>query len=133
MSALTPEQVQNLTTLMDERYAREMREIADVAGRLNDARAQELTGDRPADELDRALEETVRAADYAVVRQDIEDVRDIIAARRRLAAGSYGRCIDCGDAIAYERLLAYPTAKRCIACQREHEGDRAIRAGRSVR
>lgn len=132
MNALTPERVQKLTKLMDDRYAREMREIASVAERLHDERAQELAGDRSADQLDQALADTSRAADYAVVRQDIEDVRDIIAARRRLASGTYGRCIDCGDAIVYERLLAYPTAKRCVACQREHEGSQAIRAGRAA-
>jgi DnaK suppressor protein len=36
----------------------------------------------------------------------------------RLAAGSYGRCVRCGDPIAADRLEALPWAARCIDCQR---------------
>ena len=34
---------------------------------------------------------------------------------------TYGICIDCGDAVAYERLAAYPAAKRCVRCQQQRE------------
>ena len=61
------------------------------------------------------------------------DVRDILAARLRMNAGTYGTCVDCGEAIGYQRLLAYPTAKRCIACQREHESELGARVGRRAR
>ena len=37
----------------------------------------------------------------------------------RLAAGTYGPCQRCGQAIAAERLEALPWAAYCIACQRE--------------
>ena len=36
----------------------------------------------------------------------------------RLDAGSYGRCIRCGEPIAPDRLDALPWAARCIDCQR---------------
>ena len=39
----------------------------------------------------------------------------------RLAAGSYGTCIDCGKEIGFARLQAYPTARRCIACKQVYE------------
>lgn len=128
MAKLTTKQIERLRALMDKRFVREMQEIHAVAARSRDERAQELLAGRPADELDAALAEVTLASDYAVVRQDVEDVRDILAARRRLAAGQYGVCTDCGDAIPYRRLLAYPTAKRCIDCQREREG--AVRGPR---
>ena len=36
---------------------------------------------------------------------------------------TFGRCHECGQAIAYERLDALPHARFCIACkQREEEG-----------
>lgn len=128
MNRLTPKQVQHLAGLMDERYAREMEEINAIVARSRDERRRELSTARPADELDAALAEISLASDYAVVRQDVEDVRDIIAARKRMAADRYGICIDCDELIAYERLLAYPTAKRCIGCQREHEERKAGRS-----
>ena len=132
MSNLTPEQIKHLSRLMDERWAREIEEISAVAARSRDERRQEVIAGRAADRLDEALAEVARSTDYAIVRQDIEDVRDILAARKRLAAGTYGVCTDCGAEIDYERLLAYPTAKRCIGCQREHERQKALQQGRSV-
>ena len=128
MSNLTPEQIKHLSRLMDERWAREIEEIGAVAARSRDERRQEAIAGR-AERLDEALAEVALSTDYAIVRQDIEDVRDIVAARNRLATGTYGVCTDCGAEIGYERLLAYPTAKRCIGCQREHERQKAVQQG----
>ena len=36
----------------------------------------------------------------------------------RLDAGTYGRCVRCGEPIAPDRLDALPWAARCIDCQR---------------
>jgi len=121
MSLLTQEQTERLTELMDERYERELEEINAIAARTKDERRQQALASRSADSVDSVLAHMVRASDYAVVQQDIQDVRDIIAARKRMADGVYGICIDCDQGIRYVRLLAHPTAKRCIDCQREHE------------
>lgn len=121
MSPLSQEQVDRLTELMDERYEREIEEINAIAARTKDERRQQALTSRSADSVDSVLAQIVRASDYAVVQQDIQDVRDIIAARKRMADGVYGICIDCDQGIRYVRLLAHPTAKRCIDCQRAHE------------
>jgi RNA polymerase-binding transcription factor DksA len=128
MPSLSTQQIQHLTELMDQRYEREMKEIGSVVARSRDEQRQEIIV-RPSDLLDAALAEMTLAADYAVVRQDVQDVRDIIAARRRLAAGTYGVCVDCDEDIAYERLEAYPTAKRCIGCQQTREARITRREG----
>ncbi|MGD9598704.1 MAG: TraR/DksA family transcriptional regulator [Steroidobacteraceae bacterium] len=132
MSGLTQEQVDRLNQLMEERRTRELEEIRAVAERSHDDRRQEVLAGRAADQLDQALGEIAQSAAYAIVRQDIQDVRDIDAARRRIIGGTYGVCIECGVEIGYPRLLAYPTAKRCIGCQREHERQQAARQGRSA-
>jgi len=120
MTKLTQEQIDRLNRMMDERWARELDEIRRVAERVRDERRRAaLAG--AGDSVDQALAEIATMEDYAVVRQDIEDVRDIVAARRRMQTGTYGVCIDCGADIPFERLLAYPTAKRCIDCQQAHE------------
>lgn len=126
MSGLTQAQIDHLDRLMEERRIRELDEIRSVAERSRDDRMQERLAGRAADRLDEALGLIAQSADYAIVRQNAEDVRDIDAARRRIAAGTYGVCIDCGAQIGYERLLAYPTAKRCIHCQQEHERRRSV-------
>jgi RNA polymerase-binding transcription factor DksA len=121
MSRLTTGQLQHLDALMDARHARELAEINAIAARSRDERRQQALAGPAADRLDVALAEMALASEYAMVRQDIQDVRDILAARRRMAAGEYGTCSDCGEEIGYARLLAYPTARRCIHCQRLHE------------
>ncbi|HET7222164.1 MAG TPA: TraR/DksA family transcriptional regulator [Rhodanobacteraceae bacterium] len=127
MATLTQQQIKHLSELMDVRFAREIEEIRAVRERTRDERDEGA----PADWIDAALVESTLAADDAVVNQDVQDARDIRAARERLSAGTYGVCTDCGEAIAYERLLAYPTAKRCIHCQRVYEQGKAV--GRILR
>lgn len=122
MAKPTREQTRHLAKLLDERYERERKEIAAIARRTK----ERMDEGASADWLDAALAESTLASDDAVINQDVEDVRDIKAARERLSAGSYGICMDCGEAIAYERLLAYPTAKRCIHCQRVYEQEKAV-------
>lgn len=51
-----------------------------------------------------------------------EEERRIDEARRALAEGRYGKCVDCGEEIARERLAAVPEAVRCLDCQRHFEG-----------
>ncbi|MDE2613863.1 MAG: TraR/DksA C4-type zinc finger protein [Burkholderiales bacterium] len=98
---------------------------------LGDERQRSNYAERAATAPDDGLLETLAGVDDPLIRQNLQDVRDIVAARARIAQGSYGECIDCGEDVGYERLLAYPTAKRCIACQREHERRKAAAEGRS--
>jgi RNA polymerase-binding transcription factor DksA len=127
MATLTQQQIKHLSDLMDVRFARELEEIRAVRERTRGERDEGV----PADWIDAALVKATLAADDAVFNQDVQDVRDIKAARERLSAGTYGICTDCGEPITNERLLAYPTAKRCIHCQRLHEQE--IAASRLVR
>jgi DnaK suppressor protein len=53
--------------------------------------------------------------------RDVNELREVEAALRRIADGTYGECAECGGDIAYERLKAYPTATRCVVCQAQHE------------
>lgn len=121
MASLAPEQIRHLIRLMDERYAREVREIEAVEARMRSERKPAM---QPVDLKDIASADLMQANDDAIVGQDLRDLRDILAARERLASGTYGKCIECGNGIHYQRLLAYPTAKRCMACQLQREGGR---------
>jgi len=132
MSSLSREQIDVPCRLMDERWNREVSEIRSVVERSRDDRLQESLAGRAADRLDEALTGIAQRAAYVIVRQDVQDVRDIEAARGRLAAGTYGACIDCGRDIPNERLLACLTANRCIDCRREHEDLRAVQVRRGV-
>lgn len=50
-----------------------------------------------------------------------EELSRIAATLQRIEEGSYGQCIECGDAIDKARLEAYPYADECIECARDDE------------
>ena len=60
--------------------------------------------------------------DLAVIQMKAETLARIDVALKRLDAGSYGDCVECGQAISKERLQAMPFAVRCTSCEstREH-------------
>jgi len=70
---------------------------------------------------DWAVADSLAELDIAGVRHALNDLTDVDAALARMRDGSYGVCVDCGDAIAPARLSAYPTATRCIECQQSYE------------
>jgi RNA polymerase-binding transcription factor DksA len=77
------------------------------------------------DEGDDSFADIIADMDISMVTRDVDELRDVEAARMRLADGTYGVC---GDEIAGERMLAYPTAKRCIICQTAYERRRSTTA-----
>ncbi len=64
------------------------------------------------------IREAVRDAETG---RDAAELREISAALQRIDDGSYGKCVDCGEAIPLPRLLAQPAAARCIGCQERFE------------
>jgi DnaK suppressor protein len=61
-----------------------------------------------------------RAQAQALLDQAVAQVDRIDAALARMAAGTYGRCTDCGGPIGEERLRARPATARCIRCERAY-------------
>ncbi|HMM50236.1 MAG TPA: TraR/DksA C4-type zinc finger protein [Burkholderiaceae bacterium] len=127
MPGLDQKQIEHLATMMNERWAREFREIRSLFSTMDEERQRVTLGGSIDEASDDALLVKLAPVNDPLIQQNLQDVRDIAAARQRIAAGTYGECTDCGADIAYERLLAYPTAKRCIDCQREHEKRKAGR------
>ena len=97
--------------LLAEREQQLEQEIA-AKQRGGAVRAGEVT-----DRKDEAQARTGGDLDGAEVERDLAELREIAAARRRIADGRYGRCVDCDAEIDAARLLAQPTAVRCLACQ----------------
>lgn len=97
------------TRIREELAASEHQHYRDLAGSVTDT-------------ADESLARALVDVDAAIVDRHVAELRDIDAARERMARSAYGICVDCGDEVAYERLAAYPTAKRCVHCQqlREH-------------
>ncbi len=88
-------------------------------------RLQEMSeGSRAAVELDQTSVGRVSRIDamqqqqmaLATERQRAEELVRIEAALLRIADGSYGECLDCGEEIAAKRLAFDPSIPLCIAC-----------------
>jgi DnaK suppressor protein len=57
----------------------------------------------------------------AEIDRDAGELQRIDGALRRIAEGSFGQCVNCGQDIPKQRLLAEPTASRCVRCQELYE------------
>ncbi len=64
---------------------------------------------------------TAREIEFALDDRETAELSMVDAALRRIEAGVYGLCIDCGVEIPAARLHAAPEAMRCISCQEKVE------------
>jgi RNA polymerase-binding transcription factor DksA len=120
MNVLTTSERDNLARMLTERKQQLREEIRAGLARIGrEGYAELLSGTSdPGDESAALLMTDVANAEVA---RDAAELRDIVAAEARIAAGTYGTCVDCGVSIIYARLAAYPTAKRCLRCQERRE------------
>ena len=123
MITLTSSEREHLEKTMNEREPVLRDEIRAGLVRMRVEGYEELLSGT-SDAGDESLASLVTDLNNAEVARDADELRDIHAAQARLAAGTYGVCIDCGVAVPYARLVAYPTAKRCLGCQQIHEANR---------
>lgn len=62
-----------------------------------------------------------KMAENHLVERKLQETNDAL---ERIDAGTYGNCVDTGEAIPFDRLKAIPYAKRTIAAE-EKPDDRA--------
>jgi RNA polymerase-binding transcription factor DksA len=53
--------------------------------------------------------------------QEQRELEEILAAERRIAAGTFGRCETCRRPIGRARLRAVPETRHCLTCQAREE------------
>ena len=118
--ALTSQQAQELRRRILERRRALAAELRGDAERARGAQYGALAG-ATHDTGDESVADLLADLGQAEMTRDLTELRDLEAARLRLADGTYGMCADCGGEIGFERLRANPAALRCIACQTRHE------------
>lgn len=62
-----------------------------------------------------------REVDLAITDRETIEFNAIDQALKRLADGSYGECIDCGEHVPFKRLELEPHTLRCVACEARRE------------
>jgi DnaK suppressor protein len=112
--------VSELKKMLEDRR----RELAqDVQGRIRGARAEDATQRQSVDQGEVSELDTQDEIEFALLQMKTNTLNRIAAALHRLAEGSYGNCVQCGDEIAEARLRALPFAVRCKGCEEAFETD----------
>jgi DnaK suppressor protein len=102
---------------------------------LQQALAALREGDAPSqvhevsDFKDVALRHADTEMDEAQAQRFEAALRRVAAARGRLAAGTFGICLQCGQALDLRRLQTLPEAELCTTCQADREAHKG--SGRS--
>ena len=104
------------------------REIQEKLRSLRETLPAEAADVRDIEE--QSVDDFVSEVDFALMEMKSETLRQIDEALRRLEAGGYGVCSECGDEITEARLKAVPFAQLCRSCQeaqeeRVHDEERA--------
>lgn len=102
-----------------ERRERELKQkIVEHRDALDDA---SHPADPAGDIADKAFNRSRAEVEHDLIEMSLQELAEIAALRERLANGTYGECIQCGEPIAPARLAVKPTARRCAECQSRHE------------
>jgi len=85
---------------------------------LEEARLAQASGERSADpaSTETGSAATVFESELSIVRNTRELLSQTEEALRRLDAGTYGVCVDCGKPIPAARLSALPYTTLCVEC-----------------
>jgi DnaK suppressor protein len=73
------------------------------------------------DRSDLADEYAERERDIALLAIEQDQLHQIEAALARIEDGTYGICLECGEAIPPERLEIIPYATTCVRCQTQRK------------
>jgi DnaK suppressor protein len=103
-----------------EELLAELDQSAAVLQRTGNGDTGELSSldQHPADSGSSLADADREEATLEVVLGQQERVREALA---RIDAGTYGRCVDCGQGLPDERLEARPEAARCVDCQQKFD------------
>jgi DnaK suppressor protein len=105
------------------------RELQNLATRLEGAIASApdsdslglAEGDRGKDLFDQVQATETRESHFASRDRIVDRMHRVSAAIRRVRAGTYGECVECGNPIAPARLRAIPEVTTCVTCQEKLE------------
>ena len=113
----------SLAPLFRQRLAQRQAELRAVVHASGEASED---ADEVVDFKDIATEQASTTLDEAKSDQAARELEQVLGALRRLDDQSYGRCVDCGEAIDLRRLAAVPAAPFCTSCQATLENKRTL-------
>ncbi len=109
--SLSPQDIARYRKALEDRRAYLIGQIDTMAADLQATPEQDWE-DRAVDIADDEVQETLTGTDTA-------ELRAIAAALGRIRAGTFGRCVRCGETIESERLDLLPHTPFCAECARD--------------
>ena len=103
-------------TIDTKHYGTLLRERLDYLNRQLHRYEDALDAPADPDFEERATEREGDEVMESLGQSGLDEIRRIEAALKRIEAGSYGVCADCGEDISPKRLDAVPTAALCRRC-----------------
>ena len=70
---------------------------------------------------ERAVQIASESVDRRIADDDLNLLRKVEHALKRLENGTHDQCEQCGGAIPPERLMAKPSVSLCVACQEDKD------------
>jgi len=89
--------------------------LSELTGRVAEIDS-ELRKPLSADSEEQATDLENQDALVGIKNSEIQEIRQIQGALKRIAEGTYGVCVQCGADIDPKRLKALPIATRCTSC-----------------
>jgi RNA polymerase-binding protein DksA len=120
MANLDQQDLYDMKVRLRERAGRLRHDIRNGIGKSEDethASIVEGVGDPEDDSFSNLIVDT----HLSEIDRDVDELQRIDGALQRIASGSYGICVSCGEDIPRTRLDAEPTAARCVKCQSLYE------------
>ncbi|MBI3354535.1 MAG: TraR/DksA C4-type zinc finger protein [Nitrospirae bacterium] len=97
-----------------------VKEIEDLIGMRMSTTIQQKF-DSALDDGDLSVLNLSEGVDYKFLEMKYKEYKSIADAFRKLDAGTYGTCEECGNEIDEKRLKVIPFARLCIDCKRKQE------------
>ncbi|MGI9116627.1 MAG: TraR/DksA family transcriptional regulator [Gaiellales bacterium] len=107
------------TTALNAERERILADLAHLHGDLSDPGRD--SAERLGSGSDDAVETFANELDEGMEADLRSSLDEVDAALQRVADGTYGACVDCGQPIPDARLEALPASARCMDCQRKLE------------
>jgi DnaK suppressor protein len=118
--SLNARQIDELRATMTARAAQLREEIRQTLLK-SDKEQYAMIADQVRDLEDESFADLMVDVNLAEIDRDLEELRLIDGAMRRMGDGSYGECRECDSPIEIARLRAAPFASRCFDCQSAFE------------
>ena len=123
---LSQEQASVLRDALASRYQAVLSQVQAAVRAAHGMEYDDLIG-QVRDAGDESVADVLMDLQLAELDRHLQELKDIERAQDKLQNGTYGRCEDCREPIAFPRLRAWPAARRCLPCQ-----DRYERSGPSI-